>query len=579
MIVVIKKMNNFNKFENLKIVKYTKKKTQEFKLQNSILRTIFWVCFVLLIMIIPVILGEIYFLNLNFSFIKLSIFGIFSSFHFFFQIFISWLYWRKGIKKVRSVKLSDEELPSIGVQISGWREDPILFKKCLISIKRQTYKNIKYITFCSDGNEDDDLYMGKIFKEIYPDGECIILNKVCKNMTDDERATLFEHCKKYKNVCFLQPHGGKRYAMYTQMKNLIYNECDYILFIDSDTIVEKEAVKKLVKNVKYYNSDAVTGDVRIWNPDNLLGYLIALKYWFAFNLERSGQSYFGSVSCIAGPFGLYKKSFLNKISEEWNRQSFLGKECTFGDDRHLTNLVLKYGGITTYEGDAICYTDTPTTLSRFISQQVRWGKSFVREYLLNLTWFNLKNLWLVFDLSFQILYSFIILVILVQYFLTYDILTYLYLALSIIIVSYLRVIYSIIVTKEKYYIVFGLYGFVFFNFLLPLKYWSTFTVNITNWGTGNRLTKTFKNNDIIPVILWNCYIIYCLIRSILNIEKFTNEMIILTTIIGLNLLFLYLCYILFRGEYKKKIEKIIEDITGDIKNENKDDVIIEIDEV
>lgn len=551
-------------FENLPVVKYTKKKIESYEQKTSLLRTFFWSFSILCIMIVPIILGEIYEFGFNFSFMKLSVFAAFSSFHFIFQILISWLYWRKGVKKVRKLKLDENKLPSIGVQISGWREDPVLFKKCLISLKRQTYKNIKYITFCSDGNEEEDLYMGNIFQEVFPENSlCIVLKKVLKEMTDDERSTLFEYVKDYKYVCFLQPHKGKRYAMYTQMKNLIYNNCDYVLFIDSDTIIEKDALIKLVKNIIFYNSSAVTGDVRIWNPDNLLGYLIALKYWFAFNLERSGQSYFRSVSCIAGPFGLYETKMLDKISEEWNKQSFMGKECTFGDDRHLTNLVLKYGGTTTYEGDAVCYTDTPITISRFISQQTRWGKSFVREYLLNLTWFNLKSLWLVFDLSFQILYSFIVLVLFIEYFLTYDILTYLYLALSIISVSYLRVLYSILVTKEKFYLVFGLYGFVFFNLLLPLKYWSTITVNVTNWGTGNRLTKTFKNNDLIPVILWNSYLLYCFVRSILNIKQITMEIIILTTIILVNILFLYLSYLFFKNEYKEKIEKIIEDITGE----------------
>jgi hyaluronan synthase len=508
----------------------------------------FWIFFLFGILICPIIIGEVFQINLlNFSSINLSILGFFSSLHFFVQIFISWLNHRTVVKNVKTFELDEGNLSSVGIQVSGWREDPELFEKCLISLKRQTYGNIKYVTFCSDGNEENDLYMSKIFKKVFgEDSKCVIMDKTCKDMTNPEKLTLFNKVGQYKHVCFMQPHYGKRYAMYTQMKNLIHNKCDYVLFIDSDTIVETEAVTKLVKTIKYHNGSTVTGDVRICNPDNLLAYLIALKYWFAFNLERSAQSYFGSVSCIAGPFGLYETKLLHKIVEEWNEQTFMGKECTFGDDRHLTNLVLKYDGTAYYNHDAICYTDTPIEIARFISQQTRWGKSFVREYFLNLSWFSLNKLWLVYDLSFMMVYSLIIMVILASYLLKYDIMIFLFLFSTMIIVSYLRALYAVFLTKDKNYLIFGLYGFVFFFILLPLKYWSFLTFNITNWGTGNRLSKTFKNNDIIPVILWNIFLAYVFIRSVLNIEELNLTIYITTGFIFSNIILLLLLYKFFR---------------------------------
>lgn len=43
----------------------------------------------------------------------------------------------------------------------------------------------------------------------------------------------------------------------------------------------------------------------------------ALRYWFAFNVERAADSYFGVVSCISGPLGLYKKAILDEVKETW----------------------------------------------------------------------------------------------------------------------------------------------------------------------------------------------------------------------------------------------------------------------
>lgn len=64
----------------------------------------------------------------------------------------------------------------------------------------------------------------------------------------------------------------------------------------------------------------MTGDVGIWNKENYISYLSALRYWFAFNVERAADSYFGVVNCVSGPLGLYKKHHLQKISEGWIKQ-------------------------------------------------------------------------------------------------------------------------------------------------------------------------------------------------------------------------------------------------------------------
>lgn len=63
----------------------------------------------------------------------------------------------------------------------------------------------------------------------------------------------------------------------------------------------------------------------------------------------------------------------------WILQSFLGKETTFGDDRHLTNRILSLGHKTGYTHLAVCDSDTPAGYVRWVKQQTRWSKSFFRE--------------------------------------------------------------------------------------------------------------------------------------------------------------------------------------------------------
>jgi N-acetylglucosaminyltransferase len=57
-----------------------------------------------------------------------------------------------------------------------------------------------------------------------------------------------------------------------------------------------------------------------------------------------------------------------------------------GDDRVLTNELLRAGWRTVYQPTASVYTDTPGTWRAFVRQQVRWARSSQRETFLSLPW-------------------------------------------------------------------------------------------------------------------------------------------------------------------------------------------------
>lgn len=49
--------------------------------------------------------------------------------------------------------------PKVGIQVVGYREDPVLFRGCLISLAKQDYENVSRIVLGIDGNEEEDLKM------------------------------------------------------------------------------------------------------------------------------------------------------------------------------------------------------------------------------------------------------------------------------------------------------------------------------------------------------------------------------------------------------------------------------------
>jgi hyaluronan synthase len=69
-----------------------------------------------------------------------------------------------------------------------------------------------------------------------------------------------------------------------------------------------------------------------------------------------------------------------EILDVWLYQRFLGRQATFGDDRSLTNFMLRRYRVI-YHSEAVCSTLVPERYGVFFRQQLRWKKSWSRESL------------------------------------------------------------------------------------------------------------------------------------------------------------------------------------------------------
>lgn len=66
------------------------------------------------------------------------------------------------------------------------------------------------------------------------------------------------------------------------------------------------------------------------------------------------------------------------ILDAWRNQMFLGTKSTFGDDRSLTNHILRSWQVI-YCQSARATTIVPSFYKVFLTQQLRWKKSWIRE--------------------------------------------------------------------------------------------------------------------------------------------------------------------------------------------------------
>lgn len=189
---------------------------------------------------------------------------------------------------------------------------------------------------------------------------------------------------------------GKREALFHAVTKLIEHS-RYVVTIDSDTVLDRWALVRVVEPLRSPNIGAATGDVRLLNENqNILTRMVGAYYWMGLNIYKRSQSSIGNVVCCSGCLAAYRTTMLKKIMSRFIQQSFLGERCTHSEDRHLTNLILERHAKVVYVPEAISYTLTPSTLFGFLRQQQRWKRGFIRESLYTLTyaWKKRKRLFM-----------------------------------------------------------------------------------------------------------------------------------------------------------------------------------------
>ena len=139
---------------------------------------------------------------------------------------------KKFYKKIANDE--DFKYPTISFNIVGYREDPIYWKNCLESLRDLEYPKDKISGLFAfiDGCEEEDKYMKEIFQDVFP-------NEDGNN--------------EYVTDCLLLTHGGKRHVMYNGFKHIkqLFPHNDYIIVIDSDTIINSDGVTQLVKAIEW----------------------------------------------------------------------------------------------------------------------------------------------------------------------------------------------------------------------------------------------------------------------------------------------------------------------------------------
>ncbi|WP_168123324.1 glycosyltransferase [Paenibacillus sp. HB172176] len=192
-----------------------------------------------------------------------------------------------------------------------------------------------------------------------------------------QEAERFQTKERLKLV-IMEENGGKREAL---VKGVQLAKHNLVVFVDSDSFLEPDAIRHLVQPFQDPRMGGVAGRTDVENKyTNAVTKLQTVRYYIAFRIMKAAESWFDCVTCLSGPLSCYRKELIVQHTDAWLNQTFLGQKATFGDDRSMTNFILRTHR-TSYQDSAICSTIVPSDMSVFLKQQMRWKRSWLRESL------------------------------------------------------------------------------------------------------------------------------------------------------------------------------------------------------
>lgn len=339
-------------------------------------------------------------------------------------------------------------------------------------------------------NEEEHIF--KTIEHCYENGypldklEVIVINDGSTDNTLQEikRAKSCYPSLKYKSYTI---NRGKRMAIAAAVK---LTEAQFFIMLDSDTLLEKNAVQQVLQHFSDPKVAAISGHTKVANlNENMLTKAQGFKYFCSYRLFKAFEGVFGTVVCAPGCFSAYRADKFREIMEEWHSKTFFGRRCIAGEDRALTTLLLRNNKIK-YSNEAVAYTYVPTTLKSFAIQQKRWMRSWFRESLYVSRFMWRKNPLPAISFYFMLFISTFAPITLFRECFIMPLLilrTPWFYLLSLFIIIFTQAFFCVLTKKSGFFLYGFLFSLLYFFFLVWLIPVSIFTVTSGNWGSRGAL--------------------------------------------------------------------------------------------
>lgn len=306
-----------------------------------------------------------------------------------------------------------ELIPGITIIVPAYNEEKVI-KESVKALLDLDYPKLEVLVV-NDGSKDDTM------KELKREFKLIEVDRAVEEKIDTEKVkNLYKSIENDALTVLNKENGGKSDALNA---GLNYSRTDLLLAIDADTLVEKNALKKMVK--RYMSTDsrvvAVGGIVRVLNncevvsskvekarlPKKFLPAMQVMEYIRAFLFGRTGWSRMNSLPIISGAFGLFEREALVEI--DGYRRETVGEDIDAVIRLHRSMREKDENYDISFLPDPVCWTQVPESRKVLGSQRARWQRGLAetlfynKRMIFNLNYGKLGVLALPFFLFFELL--------------------------------------------------------------------------------------------------------------------------------------------------------------------------------
>ncbi|MGE5106906.1 MAG: glycosyltransferase family 2 protein, partial [Sphingobacteriales bacterium] len=221
--------------------------------------------------------------------------------------------------------------PLVSVIVPAYNEE-VNIVKTIESLLQQDYANCNII-FVDDGSKDSTYQK---------------VEDAFKNNT--------------KVFAYTKPNGGKATAL---NYGINMSNAEYVVCIDADTQLKKDAVSELMKRFTEKSIGAVAGNVKVGNEINMLTRWQSIEYITAQNFDRRAFDLLNCITVVPGAIGAFRKQAI--IDAGYFTTDTLAEDCDLTMRMHRCNYIIRNCST------ALSYTEAPETVNMFLKQRFRWS--------------------------------------------------------------------------------------------------------------------------------------------------------------------------------------------------------------
>src|SRR2546428_178030 len=181
--------------------------------------------------------------------------------------------------------------------------------------------------------------------------------------TDATAARASEAADGDERLCVVrQPNGGKASALNTALAR---TDAAVVVVMDADSLLEREALRRLVAPLAAHAICARAGNVKVGNRSSWLGALQHVEYVVGINLDRRFFDLVNAVSVVPGALGGFRREAIVRAG---------GFPLdTLAEDTDLTVAIGMHGYRVRTVADARAWTEVPATWRALWKHAYPWS--------------------------------------------------------------------------------------------------------------------------------------------------------------------------------------------------------------